>query len=366
MWKERAKHAQGMPNHDHSYVHRNDHFIKHTHLPQSIWAARVVWGRWEAGNSKVIVDVKQCPGCCHGPCRWTTTSNDQTGLGMPGLMDVVSGSYLLKLDGRLARVSKCFGQPIMLGDYGDYFDGVLIRTGNIYEDMRAAGLDPGDSYCPMVSSAPSLDLRRRMDWAKNQVVAVEYSYTSKEYVVLHQPKAVSLSANEHISLLLKDSSTRLAGKHLVTTIIQCPAFYTVDEDGRRRVAGNYSARDRGNHSTETGILTPLCIIARPHFWSTEPLCKRRKERFRSIREKFYALVDMQETGPSHKSANRQKKDMSIKFFSDLFGLEHAKNFIGKITFFKRLPSMMKTSSVSDVLSVGVTEGWSVTPCSSAD
>ncbi|KAI6158969.1 hypothetical protein EDD17DRAFT_930732 [Pisolithus thermaeus] len=42
--------------------------------------------------------------------------------------------------------------------------------------------------------------------------------------------------------------------------------------------------------------------------------------------------------------SRQKKDTAIKFFTDLFGLKHAQNFIGRITFFARFPSMMKTSS----------------------
>ncbi|KAI6158982.1 hypothetical protein EDD17DRAFT_1616590, partial [Pisolithus thermaeus] len=72
------------------------------------------------------------------------------------------------------------------------------------------------------------------------------------------------------------------------------------------------------------------------------------------------------TAPPHESASRQKKDVAIKFFSDLFGLEYLKNYVGKITFFTRFSAMMETSPVSNVPSIGAAEGWSVIPCSSAN
>ncbi|KAI6107316.1 hypothetical protein EV401DRAFT_458337 [Pisolithus croceorrhizus] len=217
--------------------------------------------------------------------------NDRTGLAMPGLMDTVSGSYLLELDGWPATVNECFGQWIALGDYGDYSGGIFICTGNIFEDIQAAGIDLDDSHCPAVTSVSSSDLGKQMDWVKDQDdLAVAYSFTSETYLALHQPKAFSLSVDERISLLLNYLSTRLAGKHLVTTIIRCSDFYMVDEDGKRRDSD--SAPDSGNHSAETKILTPLCVIACPHFWSKEPLHKPRTELFKSIRKKFYALMDM--------------------------------------------------------------------------
>ncbi|KAI6143528.1 hypothetical protein EDD17DRAFT_1660022 [Pisolithus thermaeus] len=46
--------------------------------------------------------------------------------------------------------------------------------------------------------------------------------------------------------------------------------------------------------------------------------------------------------------NRTEKDRIIEFFSDLFGLECLKNYIGEITFFERLPSMLATGSLSEV------------------
>ncbi|KAI6167415.1 heterokaryon incompatibility protein-domain-containing protein [Pisolithus thermaeus] len=104
MLKARVKHAQIMPKHD---VCRNKLFIKRAHLPRSIWAARVVWGRQRAGGFKVMVDVVQCPGGCDVSRGRVVPS---TGVAEPKLMATVSGSYLLKLDGWPVKLSKCFGQ----------------------------------------------------------------------------------------------------------------------------------------------------------------------------------------------------------------------------------------------------------------
>ncbi|KAI6001727.1 hypothetical protein EDC04DRAFT_3147143, partial [Pisolithus marmoratus] len=297
MWKARAKHAQSMPKREHA--HNNDHFTKHAHLPRSIWAARVVWGRWERGNFKVVVDVEQCPGCCEGPCRWTTTDNDRGGLAMPGLMKTVGGEYSLKLDGWKARFEKCSGQRLALGDYGDYSDGVLIRTGNIFEDMRTLDIDPEDAaYFPVVSRVSGWEWR--MHYMRNQGnVAVAHGATATTYLALHQPMGVSLPANDDIVLLLKTLSTCLVGKHLVTTVIECSDFYTVDHVGNRRDSENESAlvSDSVGPSTEAGMLTPLCTIASPQVWRRHPACKRRKGQFGRIREHFYALMNMcQRTG----------------------------------------------------------------------
>ncbi|KAI5992971.1 heterokaryon incompatibility protein-domain-containing protein [Pisolithus albus] len=112
MWHARAEHAQNMSKQQHSHLTRNTHFVKHAHLPRSIWAAKVVWGRWEEDNFNVMVDVEQCPGCCDGPWGMTTTLNDRGGLGMPGLMNTVYRPCSLNLDRWLAEVDECSGQSI--------------------------------------------------------------------------------------------------------------------------------------------------------------------------------------------------------------------------------------------------------------
>ncbi|KAI6019334.1 hypothetical protein PISMIDRAFT_436886 [Pisolithus microcarpus 441] len=69
------------------------------------------------------------------------------------------------------------------------------------------------------------------------------------------------------------------------------------------------------------------------------------------------MVDMHRpTGNEQfdKSANKQRGDIVIKFFLDLFGLKYLENYIGKITFFARFPPMMETGAV-DVLSAGTAE-----------
>ncbi|KAI6135431.1 hypothetical protein EV401DRAFT_534262 [Pisolithus croceorrhizus] len=365
MWKARAKHAQSMPKRQGlSSDEQGAHFVKHTHLPRSIWAARVVWGRWECDNFKVMVDVKQCPGCCDGPRRWTATSHDRGGLGMPGPMKTISDSYSLILDGWKAQFDKYSGQRIVLGDYGSYRNGSLIRKGNVFDDMRALGIDPEDSaYCPVISHVSGSNWLWSRTTSADDLTMVYSNWGTR--LALQQPKGISLPANEHFVLLLKALSTRLAGKHLVITIIQCSDFYEVDGDGKRKDLGDDSAPASSNQFQEAGIATPLFTIATPQVWTREWPCEQRRERFESIRKRFYALVNMDQppgSAPSRKSASRQKKIRTINSFSNMFGLHRLRNYIGKITFFARFFQVIEPDPSGDVLPVGATEGWTVTLC----
>ncbi|KAI6004984.1 heterokaryon incompatibility protein-domain-containing protein [Pisolithus marmoratus] len=296
MWEARAKHAQSMPKREH--VHHNDHFTKHAHLPRSIWAARVVWGMWDMDDFKVMVDVEQCLGCCDGPYRWTTTDSDCGDIGVLGLMKTVRGWHSLELDGWEACFEKCSGQRVALGDYGDYSDGVLTRAGNIFEDMRTLGIDSEDTTSSPVVSHVSGWEQGMCDMRNQGNVAVAHSVVGDRHLALRQPKGISLPAHDSIVLLLKALSIRLAGKHLVTTIIQCSEFYEVDKDGKRSDSGNDLVSDSVDPSIEAGMLTSLCIIASPQVWRRYLPCVQRRERFKSIREHFYALVNMRQlTGP---------------------------------------------------------------------
>ncbi|KAI6137298.1 hypothetical protein F5141DRAFT_78627 [Pisolithus sp. B1] len=380
MWCARAEHARNMFEHEHTYLTRNawhfidrarftkdahlikdarfitnTHFVTNAHLPRSIWAARVVWGRWEADNFNVMVDVEQCPGCCDGPWRMTTTLNDWGGLAMPGLMNTICCPYLLKLDGWVIQVVNCSGQRIQLGDYGDRVNGILIRSGNIFEDMRILDINHEDpAYFPVVSGVSS-DTRFMYDVRNQADVAIAYHTAGDTHLALHQAKGISLPANERFVLLLKTFSTRLAGKHLVTTTIQCSDFYIVDKDAKRRDSGDDLAPDNGMHATEPRIFTPFCAIASPQVWRRELPCVQRREQFKNIREHFYALYPATGTESCHRSANRRKTERAAKFFSDLFGLKYLRNYIGEITFFAKLPRMVETDSPSDVLSVCAAE-----------
>ncbi|KAI6138371.1 hypothetical protein BKA82DRAFT_486828 [Pisolithus tinctorius] len=259
---------------------RVQNMLRHVHFPRSIWAARVVWGRLEMGNFKIMVDVEQCPGCCDGPRGWTTTSNDQGGLDTPGPMNTFPYSYYLYLNGWQVQLQECSGQQIALGDYGDYSDGTLIRTGNIYEDMRTLGIDVMDSaYCPVVSGKSGY--RLPTSHMKNGD-GLTLKYRDKgERLVPDQLKGVSLPVNERFVLLLKALSTRAAGKHLVKTVVQCSDFAAVGYYGERRDPGG--ASDNGNHSREPRILTPLYAVASPQVWRREPPCRQRRGQFQSIR-----------------------------------------------------------------------------------
>ncbi|KAI5985003.1 hypothetical protein EDC04DRAFT_1606586 [Pisolithus marmoratus] len=102
------------------------------------------------------------------------------------------------------------------------------------------------------------------------------------------------------------------------------------------------------------MLTPLYAIATPQVWRQHLACIQRRERFKSIREHFYSIVNMRQlvgTEAHRKSINKRG---AMKFFSDLFGLQYVRNYIGEITLFERLPSMVQTDSLSEG-SVGAAE-----------
>lgn len=166
----------------------------------------------------------------------TTTFNDYSGFATSGLMKTVCFSYSLRLDGWEVHLEKCSGQRIALGDYGDYSGGTLTCSGNLFEDMRTLGINPeGTAYCPVVSRVFGFERKRHC--MKNEGDLAVAQGTASTYLALHQPKGISLPATEDFALLLKALSTRLAGMHLVTTIIQCSDFYEIDEDGKRKDPG---------------------------------------------------------------------------------------------------------------------------------
>ncbi|KAI5986984.1 heterokaryon incompatibility protein-domain-containing protein [Pisolithus orientalis] len=283
MWGARVEHARSMPKQELvDGCCRSDHFIKHAHLPRSIWAARVVWGRWETGNFKIMVDVEQCPGCCDGPHGWETTVNPYHDLQTPGPMHKCSNSLALRLDGWQVELDETSGQRIALGDYGDYRNGTFMRVGNIFEDARILSIDTtGSAYCPVVSHVSSPQMS--MDHTENQDdLAVAYRF-GRKHLALHQPKGLSLAANDQFVRLLKALATRLTGKHLVITVVQCSEFFGVDDNGERRDSVDDLVLDINNHSTEGEILTPLCTIASPQVWRRELACVQRRKQFKSIR-----------------------------------------------------------------------------------
>ncbi|KAI5987757.1 heterokaryon incompatibility protein-domain-containing protein [Pisolithus orientalis] len=96
-WKDYAKKAYGSLSTSQADLARNTSdydvttsdtasFIKHAHLPRSIWAARTTWGVWNRGNCTVIIDIVVCTGCCRGPLALKTSTADWSGVENPGFM----------------------------------------------------------------------------------------------------------------------------------------------------------------------------------------------------------------------------------------------------------------------------------------
>lgn len=268
--------------------------------------------------------------------------NDRDTLDTPGFMQTVHNVRGLKLDGKDVWFCECSGERIALGDYGHYSNGNFKHDGNIFEDMQEINIDPADpAYHPVVSRVSS-NLHTLHHKQDQHSVAVGHR---GHYLILHSPKGLSLPNNQQLVLLLKALSMRLANKHLVTIIIQCSNLNCVDEEGNRKEAGGGSASLTGSDSMEPGVLVPLCTIASPQVWRREPACAQKREQFRSIREQFYTVVNLcrssgTETG-RESTSKRMNRD-AVKFLSNIFGLESLKNYVGEITFFKELRSMLET------------------------
>ncbi|KAI6142632.1 heterokaryon incompatibility protein-domain-containing protein [Pisolithus tinctorius] len=136
---------------DESYFCGASFTIKATHLPKSIWDARIVCGSNDNGYTDVMIDIEQCPGCCTGPCICRSLDDE---LRVPCTYTELL--HELKLDGQSAWLQECSSQGIALGDYGHYstHDG-FNRRGNVFEDMQELGIDPIDSVYGLVVSRVS-------------------------------------------------------------------------------------------------------------------------------------------------------------------------------------------------------------------
>ncbi|KAI6007850.1 hypothetical protein EDC04DRAFT_2780555 [Pisolithus marmoratus] len=212
------------------------------------------------------------------------------------------GSHGLKLSGQHAWLDEFSGQEIVLGDYGDCFDGRFKRCGNVFEDMRQLGVDLTDSvYCPVVSRVSHYGHMPRQVLTRHDVAVTS---SSGERMVLHQPKALSLPNDIEFKSLLKAISNRLASKHLVRMVIQCSQFYKVGDSGIQM--GMESAPKGSDRSADPGTFTPLCFIARPLVWH-KPACAQRRQQFKIIEEHFYTIANLHHTTRTdarHESAVR--------------------------------------------------------------
>ncbi|KAI5991355.1 heterokaryon incompatibility protein-domain-containing protein [Pisolithus marmoratus] len=215
----------------HNSCRNTPNTIKDVHLPQSVCDARVICGSSDSGYTNVVIDIQLCPGCCGGSREHTYTSRSY-GLWLPWTSRR-NRSHKLQLDGEPTEFDLCSDQGIAVGDYGDSPDGNFRRCGNMFKDF---GIDLTNSpYRPVASLVTSCSRSPRRVQTQHEAVVTS---SSGENMILHQPKGLSLPNNEEFELLLKALSTTLAGKLLVTAVIQCSQFYKVDHEGRRKNLGD--------------------------------------------------------------------------------------------------------------------------------
>ncbi|KAI6152563.1 hypothetical protein BKA82DRAFT_544981 [Pisolithus tinctorius] len=250
MWNKQRDLARNMPEHDITTRASSDtaSFIKHAHLPRSIWAARVMWGVWYRGNCTVTVDIVLCSGCCRGPLTCETSSTDWSGVETPGPMQEAGPSsprYGLYMDGVKMQLLYFDGIQIRLGDYG-HFNPNFQRNGNIFDDLAE---DPAHHSVTRKVSSETMGGDYVTVWASGG------NYSKFD---LHRPDGLSLSNNDQLVLLLKTLSPRLVDKCLVTSVV---------------------------------AHTSLGYFSKPQVWCRDAIDAKRRELLKEIRERFYTLLN---------------------------------------------------------------------------
>ncbi|KAI6167803.1 hypothetical protein EDD17DRAFT_1751214 [Pisolithus thermaeus] len=312
------------------------------HLPRSAWDAMIIHfgGDRNMDITDIMIDIKPCPGCCAGPreCTYDLFPDELWFLSTRN-RSFVREVHELELDGQSVCFEEYFGR-IALGDYGRFNKNNFQVVGNIFQDMQELDIDSMDPvYQPIVSPVSgSQRVPHRMQ-TQQDIVTCGINYDS---LVLRQPKGHLLPNNAEFNLLLRALSSRTARRHLVTAVIQCSAFYRVNDKPTQKDA-SASVQKGGEQSMGPGVFTPLCIFhpSAPH---GSPACVQRREKLKNIREHFYALANLHlsETEPCHGSLRDKRALNGLVDCSDMFGLESLKCYVGEIAFFKRLPSMMET------------------------
>lgn len=302
-------------------------FIRHAHLPRSIWDARITWGVWYRGNCTVNIDIVPCTGCCYGPLALKTSTANWNSIEAPGPMREAGPSsprYALHIDGSKVQLLRFPGiEIIQLGDYG-YWDSTFKRDGNIFQDLAA---DP--AYDPV---------KRKISAGNGGTMAEdrETVWTSSDNsseLVLSQPAGLSLPNNEQLRFLLKNLSSHLTNKCLVTSIVRC--------------------------GVGAGAPTQLCYLSTPQVWCPNVFDKKRRARLKEIRVQFYTLLNWHpsptSTGDNRSSNSKVSRNRAIKYFSDMFGIKHFESYAGRITFFKQLSSpdseILQDSSTKDLVKI---------------
>lgn len=276
--------------------HKIDYWVKHVHLPRSIWAAKATFGTQEALKSKINVDVDQCAGCCYGPLALRATTHKLINLPMPGFMETdinFSRVHELVLDGIFVFLLECASQEIALGDYGnwDHESETFTRDGNIFEDLELLARTPGtnlmnSAYRPVERTIPQFF--RWGDHISTSVVKGSHSP-----LAMRQPIGYSLPTSRKFTLLLKSLSTRINNRYIVTTIVQCSAYHAGDPlQIAQWIAKDGTEQSKSHSATiDSQKITVLCDIAKPQAWDRDATDKERREQYKEIRQKFSVLLD---------------------------------------------------------------------------
>ncbi|KAI5989903.1 hypothetical protein EDD15DRAFT_1197973 [Pisolithus albus] len=152
---------------------------------------------------------------------------------------------------------------------------------------------------------------------------------------LHEPKMHSLMDTQRVLDELKRSSTRMGDCSLVTSVVQCSACSLTD-DFKARIAKQMRRYPRiwqgyvRDLTDKPQVVTPLYRIAIPWVWYQSEPDRKVKIEYQMIWKQFSVMTGYP---PGH---HKKSKDEAVKFFNNMFGVEHLESLVGQVAFFEHL------------------------------
>ncbi|KAI5985018.1 hypothetical protein EDD15DRAFT_1648157 [Pisolithus albus] len=129
-------------------------------------------------------------------------------------------------------------------------------------------------------------------------------------MVLRRPVGLSLPNTRQVVSLLKALSARLKNKCLVVAVLQ-------------RAPDPWNPTLNGYQGEP---ISTFCSIACPQVWNADGHDERRRREFAEIREQFYVLSGLVRIPPTGDRPTESREE-AIRFFYDLYGLEHLKTYV---------------------------------------
>lgn len=317
--------------------------IQHVHFHRSIQGVRVVHcvPYFSGSTCMVAIDIAWCSGCCTSMscvvAQDLLAENPQvSGVMMWNALSCrLFQTYGLKVDSHFTHLS-LMDSELKLGDYGPVpQDGDKFRPeGNIIGLATGLLLDPVNTPVSTVQDSGS-ESNVLMTWARKQ----QDRESMDCHLALYDARCWSLPVNHQFICFLKTISFHLAEKLLVTTIVNSLECHCDTPRAAPALMGNSDLKSWRKLDTST----PLCCVMIPMSWHPVDPDNEVMVMLQKVIDNFHGLVGWaKQPDDSEQAGGTSTHEAAVKFFLDIFGCNNFKDFIGEITFFNALPSIMET------------------------